>query len=422
MRLRDEVLPKMKPQMDDEAFKQVQRALDQHVGTRQRLVVGFGEFLDTMDEVVMEVKQLVDSADVEGAIQRKRDFELQIAPSLRNSRRLLRQMSSQITAVDDLMNRLETQESEDQVVASGELIDTIVMQSDRQQTLDHISQRLVTTHGVDEQVLQKPGVSAVAPHIRNQIDQVIAAQRGMAARGIPATPQTLYRMGMLAAYRRDYDVAIDYFRQATQADPEYAAAFQATSWLQQSRAMHDLQAGDYGAALEKLAEARAAAGQIRPRDQALVLQGYVAKTQAQIAERTQNQTDRDKYLREAAQFFQSAVQLNPDNAGAHNGLGNVEYMLENLDAAIAAIEQAIQLNPNYTAAHHDLGAVLMAKVKEAQKQSDRTRADEWCRKALRAFERSYQLSERDPGFSNDDRVRIRGYISWLQGQCGPSHT
>jgi Tfp pilus assembly protein PilF len=87
-------------------------------------------------------------------------------------------------------------------------------------------------------------------------------------------------------------------------------------------------------------------------------------------------------------------------------MGSVEYMQGNLDAAIIAIERAIQLNPNYAAAHHDLGGVLVAKMKG------------WCRKALQAFERAYQLAEHDPGFSEDDRARIQGYISWLQQQCG----
>ena len=120
-----------------------------------------------------------------------------------------------------------------------------------------------------------------------------------------ANPQTLYRLGMLAAYRRDYEVAVDYFRQVAQVDPEHVPAFQAIAWLQQSRAMHDLHAKNYDAALIKLAEARAATGEIRPPDQALTNQGYIAKTQAQIATDLQHQAERDRYLHEAAQFFQS---------------------------------------------------------------------------------------------------------------------
>jgi tetratricopeptide (TPR) repeat protein len=417
VRLRDEVLPKLKPQMGAETYSQVEEALSQHVQTRRRLVLGMGEFLDSMDGAVMEIRRCLADGDVEGAIRQKQNFELEIAPTLRNSRKLLRQLSSQVMTVDDLMARVDTQDSEAQVVSSDRLMDTLLVQDDSEQTLDDLSQRLMAAHGVDEQVLRQPGAQPAAPHVRDQIDQVIAAQRGMTARGLLPAPQTLHRLGMLAAYRWDYDVAIGYFRQATEADPEFTAAYQSIAWLQQSRAMHDLQAEDYDAALTKLAEARAASGHI-PTDRAVIFQGYIAKTQAQIAEKKGDGDAFQGHLGEAAQLFQRALKLNPDSAEAHNGAGNVQQLLGDLDAAIAHYERAIQLAPNYTAAHHDLGGACWQKMDESQKKGDRMGAQKWCQKALGAFERTYELAQRDPGFSKPDRERILGYIAWFRSQCG----
>lgn len=417
-RLRDRELPRMRSQMDDETFTQVEQLLDQHVSARGLLASGFEDFLDTMDEAVVEIKGLVDSGDVAAAIQRKRDFQLEIAPSLRNSRKLLRQMSRQIMTVDDVVSRLETQEHEAEVVGSAELLDTVLVQSDRQRTLGTMSQSMMARHGVDERVVQAPGTSDAPGYARSQIDQMIAAERGMAARGILVTPETSYRLGMLAAYRRDYDVAVEYFRQAVEADPDYTQAFRAIAWLQQSRAMHDLHAREYNATLEKLAEAQAATSRIQPADEALVMQGYIAKTRAQVAQRRHNPGDVQRYLQEAARLFQQASEMNPRNAGAFNGLGNVAYMLGDLDTAITAMERATELHPGYAAAHHDLAGAYSAKMREAESKGDRRGAGEWCQKALDAFRRTYELAKHDPAFDEEDLERIQGYILQLEQRCG----
>jgi tetratricopeptide (TPR) repeat protein len=413
-RLRNRVLPQMEPQMDSGSFIQVRDALDRHLFARGQLAMGFQEFLEAMDGAVMEIRHRLDSDDVEGAIQRKRDFEMQHASSLAGSRKLLQMMGTQIMTVDDLVNRMESLEGPDQVVSKGDLIDTLLVQDDQQQALGQISQRVMNKQGVDERVLQSPGAEDVPEHVASQIDQMLAAQRGIAARGVLVPPETLHHLGMLAAYRRDYDTAVSYFRQAAEADPGYAAAFQSIAWLQQSRAMHDLKAEDYDAALAKLAEARAASSHI-PTDGARISQGYIAKTQAQIAARTSRPGDYQRYLQEAARLFQQVLDLNPHSAAAHNGVGNVHYMLRDYDAAVAALAQAVRLAPNYTAAYHDLGAACMAQM-----GADPAQATKWCQEALQAFERAYQLSERDPGFSDADRQDLRARIERLRLQCGPA--
>jgi hypothetical protein len=286
------------------------------------------------------------------------------------------------------------------------------------QALDEVLGRLTAMQGVDEGVLKNLGALAVPEHVSHQISEVMAAQKEVAARGVPAKPGTLHHLGMLAAYRRDYDEALEYFRQATQADPEYSDAFEAIVWLQQSRATQDLQARHYDAAISKLADARVAAMHTDPLDpRALTLRGYIAKTLAQIADARGDQADRQKYYQEAARLFKHVVQLEPDDASAHNGLGNVEYALGNLDAAIGAYSRAIELAPDYAAAHHDLALACEAKM-----QADPARADEWCREALQAWQGAYRLAPDDPLFSADDILTIGQRISWLERQCKHGRT
>lgn len=112
-------------------------------------------------------------------------------------------------------------------------------------------------------------------------------------------------------------------------------------------------------------------------------------------------------------MFEHVVRLEPNDASAHNGLGNVEHALGNLDAAIAASNRAIELAPRYAAAHHDLALAFEAKMR-----ADPARADEWCQKALQVWQKTYQLAPDDPSSSADYILTIGQRISWLERQCG----
>jgi tetratricopeptide (TPR) repeat protein len=321
------------------------------------------------------------------------------------------QVTGDVT-IESTVNQIEAK------IIQGDYVDRdvitnniLVLGSD---ALDEVVKRLAVLQGVDKQVVQRPGEQALPEHVSNQIAEVMAAQKEVAAQGIPATPQALYRLGMLAAYRRDYDEALDYFRQATQANPEYSDAFEAIAWLQQRRAHDDIHWRNYDAAISKLADARTAAMHTDPLDpEALALRGYIAKTLAQIAEARGNQADRQKYYQEAGRMFEHVVQLEPDNASAHNGLGNVQHALGNLDAAIAKYSRAIELAPTYTAAYHDLAIACEGKM-----QADPAHAMEWCQKALTAWRKTYQLAPEDAGFSADYILTIGQRISRLERQCG----
>ena len=281
------------------------------------------------------------------------------------------------------------------------------------QALDEIVNRIAAMLGVDKQTLQKLGTQTVPENVSRQIAEVKAAQKDVAAKGLPVSAQASYQLGMLAAYDRKYQEALDYFRQATQIDPEYSDAYEAIAWMQQYRAMDDIDAQDYKAATEKLDDARSAAMHTDPMDpNALSQRGYVAKTLAQVSEALNDQDNRQKYYEEAAQLFQHVIQLEPDNAGACNGLGNIEHALGNIDAAIAAYQRAIDLLPNYTAAHHDLALAFEDKMND-----EPTRRDNWCKKAIQEWQRTYELAPQDPGFSADNILKIGRRITWLKQQC-----
>jgi hypothetical protein len=161
----------------------------------------------------------------------------------------------------------------------------------------------------------------------------------------------------------------------------------------------------------KLAEARSAADHTDPLDpRALALRGYIAKTLAQIAEARGDQPARQEYLEEAERFYSHALQLDPREPGAWNGLGNVRAMLGDHDAAIESYERAIELAPNYTAAYHDLAISCQAKMK-----ADPDRWQQWHQRALRAWQKAYALAPMDPGFSERDVVTIGRKVRELKG-------
>jgi tetratricopeptide (TPR) repeat protein len=282
------------------------------------------------------------------------------------------------------------------------------------QALDEIVNRIAAMQGVDKQTLQNLGTQTVPENVSRQIAEIGAAQRDIVAKGLPVSAQASYQLGMLAAYDRKYQEALDYFRQATQIDPDYSDAYEAIAWMQQYRAMDDIDALDYKAATEKLDDARSAAMHTDPLDpNALSQRGYVAKTLAQVSEALKDQETSRKYYEEALKLFQHVLQLEPNNAGGHNGLGNIEHALGNIDAAIAAYQRAIDLLPNYAAAHHDLALAFEDKMND-----EPTRRDNWCKKAIQEWQRTYELAPQDPGFSADNILKIGRRITWLKQQGG----
>jgi hypothetical protein len=94
MRLKAETLPKLQPLLDAETYQRLREELDQMAEDRAGLIRGFGEYLEPMNAAVDEIKVLLDGGDVAAAIAKKREFEMQISPSLRRSKELLGRISA----------------------------------------------------------------------------------------------------------------------------------------------------------------------------------------------------------------------------------------------------------------------------------------------------------------------------------------
>jgi tetratricopeptide (TPR) repeat protein len=68
-----------------------------------------------------------------------------------------------------------------------------------------------------------------------------------------------------------------------------------------------------------------------------------------------------KELEEAVRSARKAVELAPDDAAAHNGLGEVLQARGDLAGAAGEYRKAIALDPKYAAAHNNLGVVLNSR-------------------------------------------------------------
>jgi len=256
----------------------------------------------------------------------------------------------------------------------------------------------------------------------------------------------LYYQGRSAYYERRYNLALDCFEQATEADPGFSDAFEMICHVQQSLAMREIQQGNYDAAELKLIKAQDAARQTNPLDaQAVAIRGFVFKSFAQVsdgrgraaraageaARKQQRVQEAAAYDARAQRFFQEAgghyalaerrfeeaLTLDPDDASAQLGMGNVLFAQGKLDGAVAACSRATELMPRFTSAHHDLALVCEAKM-----AAEPDRADEWCRRALAAWWQAYQLMQGDATYGPDyASTYIVPRLNWLMSRCGPEN-
>jgi tetratricopeptide (TPR) repeat protein/glycosyltransferase involved in cell wall biosynthesis len=68
-----------------------------------------------------------------------------------------------------------------------------------------------------------------------------------------------------------------------------------------------------------------------------------------------------KDIESAASFFHQAAQKNPFHAEAWNNLGGIQYLLENTDDAIKALNKALSLSHDFPDAHYNLALGLLRK-------------------------------------------------------------
>ncbi|MDX1417416.1 MAG: tetratricopeptide repeat protein [Candidatus Promineifilaceae bacterium] len=313
-------------------------------------------------------------------------------------------------AIGTLIKHLEEKNIAGDYVERQEITNTILVVGSA--GLDELTAWLAENQGANLRTLQQPG--APAEHSARQIAEVVAAQQQTAAQGVPLSPQAAYNLGMLAAQRRDYETALDYFQEAGRADPGYSDAYEAIAWLQQSLATQAISQGDADGAWDHLAKARAAAEKSDALDlYALALRGYIAKSMAQLAGRQLDGDAEAKYYREARRYFEHIVTLDPDNAAAYNGLANIYHASGDFDGAIAAGKRAVKLLPNYAAAFHDL-----ALIYEDKWRTDQEHWKKWCAKAIEAWREAYRLAPDDPAFSPQKILQIGQRIRQLEATCG----
>jgi tetratricopeptide (TPR) repeat protein len=63
--------------------------------------------------------------------------------------------------------------------------------------------------------------------------------------------------------------------------------------------------------------------------------------------------------KDALQALNTAIELLPNDAGAHNNLGNALARLGRFDASVASFRRALLLNPDFAEAHNNLGHALL---------------------------------------------------------------
>jgi tetratricopeptide (TPR) repeat protein len=114
---------------------------------------------------------------------------------------------------------------------------------------------------------------------------------------------------------------------------------------------------------------------------------------------------------------QKAVELSPQDAEAHNNLGNTLQELGRLDEAETSLKQAIALKPDYAEAHNNLGDTL-------QKLGRLDEAEASCKKAI-ALKPDYANAHNNLGNTLQDLGRLdeaeAGYIKAMQLEPDAKH-
>ena len=92
------------------------------------------------------------------------------------------------------------------------------------------------------------------------------------------------------------------------------------------------------------------------------LMGYTLKDVFQSSKKLLPSDQRQAYLHHARKSFEHALKLDPDNASAHNGMGNVLFFEGRFDEAIKEHERALKLTDgNYPDTERDKSLVIRVK-------------------------------------------------------------
>lgn len=92
--------------------------------------------------------------------------------------------------------------------------------------------------------------------------------------------------------------------------------------------------------------------------------GYLEKTEAQIAWESGENGDPAAHLGEAAKYFGKALETDPEDVSALNGLADLFIFAKDFDRAITLGTMVVQKEPTYGAAALDLSIALEGKISE----------------------------------------------------------
>jgi tetratricopeptide (TPR) repeat protein len=271
------------------------------------------------------------------------------------------------------------------------------------------------THHPDWQTCDAYGLENLALHL-HQSNQTERLRRLISKEWMRARSGRGFAQDCMLAWP-DLDERIGFFRQAAQSHPEWDAALLHLARLQQMARLRERGLESYDVALARLDEAEQAIMQVVSAHEGwhpyvLCQRGYLAKDRAQVAQDMVDEAAKEQHLQQAETCFKLVLLFNPEDAGAHNGMGNVLVLRGDVDTAIQAIKRAIECDETFTSAHWDLAVAYQKKM-----SLDKEHAFEWCRRALEAWLRTYELAEEDPDYQADLGT-IGQTIAWLADQCG----
>jgi tetratricopeptide (TPR) repeat protein len=165
---------------------------------------------------------------------------------------------------------------------------------------------------------------------------VLSFGAAQAAYAQPLTAESHVAEGSRYALQRQYDKAVDAFKQALRVDPGMAAAH-----LGLGSAYHNM--GRLADALEPLTAA------VRLEPQNAVAHLNLGITLAAL-----------RRPEDAMIALNEAKRLNPQSARIHNEVGNVLHnSFGQMNGALAAYQEAARLDPSVPAVHHNIGLMLM---------------------------------------------------------------
>lgn len=269
-----------------------------------------------------------------------------------------------------------------------EVADLTLKYQDSVKKLDALGR---SEHGA--QLLQ---MNSISDKDREAYSGAIQELEGVIARtGFEVSPEDLTLLGWYCLQVAQYDKAIAFFLDATRQNPSLGSAYLGLAYVWQAKGNGLLGSNDADhakEALDKSAGFIKIAQQYDGLDAAALLQlGYTEKDLAQVYSQKGIAEKAAEADQNAARHFKMALGANPNDASAHNGLGNIYYDQGDLEGAIREYQTATTLKPTYTFAWYDM--VLALRKKYGSEGQSRDQNAETIRALLKALFTLIQLTQ-----------------------------